>query len=153
MEQHESSTKIIPYTPDQVYAKLSDLNNVEEIKSRIPADKLDEIRAQQGVSINLDDIVCDVDSITMPVPAIGSVMLAICDREPHKEIKYEVKGVPITANMWIQLLPSGDNASKMKVTVRYEVPFFMKMMLKGKLDKMQGGVERFADLLAAINYV
>lgn len=151
MEQHESSIKNIPYTPGQVYAKLSDLNNVEEIKQRIPSEKLDEVRAQ-GVNINLDEIICDTDSISMPVPAVGNIMLAVCEREPDKTIKFEVKGIPITANLWIQILPSGEDASKMKITVRYDVPFFMKMMLKGKLDKMQDGVERFADLLATIKY-
>ncbi len=151
MEQHESSVKTIPYMPGQVYAKLSDLNNVEELKQRIPAEKLEEARTQ-GVNINLDDITCDTDSITMPVPAVGSIMLAICEREPEKNIKFEVKGVPVTANMWIQILPSGEEASKLKITVRYDVPFFMRMMLKGKLDKMQEGVERFADLLATIKY-
>lgn len=151
MEQHESSIKNIPYTPSQVYSKLSDLNYVEEIKQRIPVEKLEEVRAQ-GVNINLDEVTCDTDSITMPVPAVGSIMLAICERDPDKTIKFEVKGVPITANMWIQILPFGEEGSKMKITVRYEVPFFMKMMLKGKLDKVQGGVERFADLLATIKY-
>lgn len=151
MEQHESSIKNIPYTPEQVYAKLSDLSYVEEIKQRIPAEKLEEVRAQ-GVNINFDEITCNTDSISMPVPAVGNIMLAVCEREPDKTIKFEVKGIPITANLWIQILPSGEEASKMKITVRYDVPFFMKMMLKGKLDKMQDGVERFADLLATIKY-
>ncbi len=151
MEQHESSIKSIPYKPAQVYAKLSDLSYVEEIKQRIPADKLDEVRFK-GVNINLDEITCDTDSISMPVPAIGNVMLAVCEREPDTTIKFEVKGIPITANMWIQILPSGEESSKMKITVRYDIPFFMKMMLKGKLDKMQDGVEHFADLLATIKY-
>ena len=95
---------------------------------------------------------CDQDSITLPVPKIGNIQLAICERELNKTVKFEIKGVPVTANLWVQVLPFDEQTSKLKVTVRYDIPFFMKMMLKGKLDKLPEGIERLADILAQIKY-
>ncbi len=153
MEQLESTVKQIPYTPAQVYAKLSDLRNVEELKKRIPSEAL-EAAKQKGAAVNLDEVVCEADSIAFPVPNIGQMKLAICDREPDKTLKFGLDGVPLNANLWIQLLPGGTDAcsTRMKLTVRYDIPFFMKLMLKGKLDKMPEGVERLADMLAMIKY-
>jgi len=151
MEQHESSVKTLSYSVTQVYAKLSDLSYLEELKQRIPADKLEEAK-KQGVQIDLNEITCDQDSITLPVPKIGNIQLVICERELNKTVKFEIKGVPVTANLWIQILPYSEETSKLKVTVRYDIPFFMKMMLKGKLDKLPEGIERLADILAQIKY-
>lgn len=153
MEQIESSVKHLPYSPAQVYAKLSDLRNVEELKQRIPPEALAEARSK-GVNLDLDSVVCEADSITFPAPQIGQLKLAICDRTPERMLKFGFEGIPIEAHLWIQLLPSGESGSesRMKLTVRYDIPFFMKMMLKGKLDKMQEGVEKLADLLAIIKY-
>ncbi|MGI6219217.1 MAG: SRPBCC family protein [Bacteroidaceae bacterium] len=153
MEQFESSVKQLPYSPAQVYAKLSDLRNVDELKRRIPPEAMDAVR-EKGLSFDLDSVVCDADSITFPAPQIGQLRLAICDREPDKMLKFGFEGIPLDAHLWIQLLPSGEDgsASRMKLTVRYDIPFFMKMMLKGKLDRMQEGVEKLADMLALIKY-
>ena len=139
--------------PAQVYAKLSDLRNVEELKQRIPPEALDAAR-QKGLALDLGQIVCEADSISFPAPQIGQVRFAICDREQDKTLKFGLEGIPLDAHLWIQLLPDGDSgaAARLKVTARYDIPFFMKMMLKGKLDKMQDGVERLADLLALIKY-
>ncbi len=154
MEQFESSVKQLPYPPAQVYAKLSDLRNVEELKRRVPPEALDAMR-EKGLDFDLDSVVCDADSITFPAPQIGQLRLAICGRTPDKMLKFGFEGIPLDANLWIQLLPleaDGSSASRLKVTVRYDIPFFMKMMLKGKLDRMQEGVEKLADMLALINY-
>ena len=40
MANFESSVKVIPYSQERVYNKLSDLSNLEAIKDRLPQDKL-----------------------------------------------------------------------------------------------------------------
>ena len=37
MANFESSVKVIPYSQERVYAKLSDLSNLESVKDRLPA--------------------------------------------------------------------------------------------------------------------
>ena len=38
MNNFESPVKVIPFTQDRVYGKLSDLSNLEAIKARLPED-------------------------------------------------------------------------------------------------------------------
>ena len=44
MANFESSVKVIPYSQERVYAKLSDLSNLESVKDRLPEDKRSEER-------------------------------------------------------------------------------------------------------------
>jgi hypothetical protein len=53
-------------------------------------------------------------------------------------------------NLWIQVLPVDSNSSKMKVTVKADIPFMLKGMVSGPL---QDGVEKIADALSQIPFV
>ena len=44
MDQYESSVKRIPFPQERVYAKLEDLNNLEAIKDKLPADKVKDFK-------------------------------------------------------------------------------------------------------------
>ena len=43
MANFESSVKVIPYSQERVYAKLSDLSNLESVKDRLPEDKVQDL--------------------------------------------------------------------------------------------------------------
>lgn len=134
--KYESSIKQIPYPQDKVYETLSNLENIEKVRDRIPADKL-------------NDLTFDRDSVSVSVPPVGSITLDIIEREEPKCIKFEAKNSPVPFNLWIQILPVTDTTSKMKVTVKADIPMFLKPMLGGKLED---GVDKIADALAAIPY-
>ena len=51
--------------------------------------------------------------------------------------------------MWIQLLPHGEGAAKLRVTIGAEVNFFMKGMVSKPLQQAANGL---ADILAAAQY-
>lgn len=136
MSKYESSIKQIPHTQAAVYAALSDLSNIEKVKERIPAEQVKELTF-------------DRDSVSVSVPPVGQVTLRIIEREEPKCIKFEAANSPVPLNMWIQLLPVTDDSCKMRVTVKADIPVFLKPMVGGKL---QEGVERIADVLAMIPY-
>lgn len=134
--KYESSIKQIPYPQDKVYETLSNLENIDKVRDRIPADKL-------------SDLTFDRDSVSVSVPPVGSITLGIIEREEPKCVKFEAKNSPVPFNLWIQILPVTDTTSKMKVTVKADIPMFLKPMLGGKLED---GVDKIADALAAIPY-
>ena len=136
MTQFESGIKMIPYKQESVYNKLSDLNNLEAVKDRIPADKV-------------QDLQFDADSVSFSVSPVGKLALKIVEREPMKCIKFEAANSPIPFNLWIQVLPVGENESKMKLTIKAELNPFIKGMVQKPL---QQGIEKIADVLQAINY-
>lgn len=136
MTQYESSVKQIPYSQERVYAKLEDLNNLEALKGKLPEDKVKEFTF-------------DHDQATVDIPPIGKVTIKVVEREEPKCIKFEAVGSPIPVNMWIQIIPDGSEASKMRVVAKAELNF----MLRGMIEKpLKEGLEKIADTLAMIQY-
>lgn len=136
MSQFESSVKVIPYGQQQVYVKLSDLNNLETVKNSIPADKV------KNMSF-------DADTLSFNVAPVGSITLQIIEREPYESIKFETTQSPMPFNICIQLVDGGEMECKMKLTVSIDINPFMKGMIQKPL---QEGLEKMADMLALIQY-
>ena len=80
---------------------------------------------------------------------VGSIKLRIVDRDEPKCIKFETENSPVPFNLWVQLLPVTDTTCKMRVTVKADIPLFLKPMLGNKL---QDGVDKIADALAMLPY-
>ena len=137
MSKFESSVKQIPYPVENVYRNISDLSNLERVRDRIPEDKLQEFQF-------------DSDSVQVSVAPVGTIKLRIIEREENKCVKFETEQSPIPFNLWIQVLPVNETESKMKVTVKADIPFMLKGMVSGPL---QDGVEKIADALSQIPYV
>lgn len=136
MSTFESSIRQIPHSQQSVYNMLSDLGNLERVRSRIPEDKI-------------KDFTFDSDSLSITVNPVGNIKLRIVDREEPKCIKFETEQSPIPFNFWIQVLPLTATTSKMKLTIRAELNPFIKGMVKKPL---QEGLEKIADTLQIINY-
>ena len=137
MTKFESSVKQIPYPVEDVYRNISDLSNLERVRDRVPQDKL-------------QDFQFDSDSVQVSVSPVGSIKLRICEREENKCVKFETEQSPMPFNLWIQVLPVTATESKMKVTVKADIPFMLKGMVSGPL---QDGVEKIADALSQIPFV
>ena len=135
MTKFESSVKQIPYPVENVYRNISDLSNLERVRDRIPEDKL-------------QDFQFDSDSVQVSVP-VGTIKLRIIEREENKCVKFETEQSPLPFNLWIQVLPVSETESKMKVTVKADIPFMLKGMVAGPL---QDGVEKIADALSQVPY-
>lgn len=136
MSNFESSVKVIPYSQERVYNKLSDLSNLEAVKDRLPQDKV-------------QDLSFDSDTLSFSVPPVGQLTLQIIEREPYKCIKLATTNSPIPFNMWIQLVETGEEECKMKVTIGMDINPFMKAMVQKPL---QEGLEKMVEMLAIINY-
>ena len=136
MNQFESNVMAIPYSQQRVYDMLSDLSHLERVKDRIPQDKVKELKFDQ-------------DSVSINVSPVGDIAFKIIEREEPKCIKLEATTSPIPLTIWIQMLPTADEASKMKLTLRTELNPFIKGMVQKPL---QEGIEKIAEMLASINY-
>ena len=136
MTSFESKVKVVPYPQEAVYRNISDLSNLERIRDRIPGDKI-------------QDFSFDTDNVTINVPPVGTVSMRIVEREEPKCVKFEAVQSPMPFNLWIQMLPIDANTSKMKVTVKADIPLMLKGLVSGPL---QDGVDKVADALALIPY-
>jgi hypothetical protein len=136
MTEFISDIKTIPYNEDIIFDVLSDLNNLERLRDKIPEDKI-------------KDFSFDRDSCTFSVNPVGKVKFSIIEREPNKTIKFTADESPIEVTMWIQLKQADENDTKMKLTVKAELNPFLKPMLSKPL---QDGINKIADILAIIPY-
>ena len=136
MTKFESTVKVIPYSQERVYEKLSDLSNLEALKDRLPEDKV-------------KDISFDSDTLSFSVAPVGQLTLKIVEREPSKCIKFETTKSPLPFNLWIQLVATTDEECKLKATIGMELNPFMKAMVQKPL---QEGLEKMVDMLAMIQY-
>ena len=136
MTTFESKVKLIPYSQEAVYRNISDLNSLGKIRDRVPGDKIQEF-------------IFDSDSVSINVPPVGTISMRIAEREEPKCVKFETAQSPLDFNLWIQVLPLDDHTSKMKVTVKADIPLMFKGMVSGPL---QDGVDKVADALSLIPY-
>lgn len=135
MATFESSIRQIDYPQERVYALLSDMNNIDKVKDRIPEDKA-------------NGLTFDANSIGINTP-MGAVKLVIVEREAPKCIKFETAESPLPFYFWIQILPVSETTSKMKLTIKAELNPFIKGMVSKPLTE---GIEKIADALQAIHY-
>ncbi|GHS96726.1 polyketide cyclase [Bacteroidia bacterium] len=136
MTEFTSEIKTIPHNQQTVYEVLSDMDNLEKIKDKIPTGKV-------------QDFAFDRDSCSFFVSPIGKLKISIIDREPPKTIKFAADQAPVDVNMWIQLVPITENETKMKLTVKANLNPFLKPMFSKPL---QEGIDKIATILTALPY-
>ena len=133
MTTYESEIKTISSSEEMVFGILSDLKNLEKIAQN-PSLK-DKVK-------NLE---FDTDSCSFSVEGFGTVGFRIIKREPFKTIKLESEHSPMHVNVWIQLKQVAENDTKLKLTMKAEIPTMIKMMVDKKLKE---GINTIADALA-----
>ena len=136
MANFASSVKVIPYSQERVYAKLSDLSNLESVKDRLPEDKV-------------QDLSFDSDILSFNVSPVGQITLQIVERDPCKCIKLATTNSPLPFNMWIQLVETAEEECKIKLTIGMDINPFMKAMVQKPL---QDGLEKMVEMLSMIQY-
>jgi carbon monoxide dehydrogenase subunit G len=133
MTTYESDIKTISSGEEVVFGILSDLNNLQKYQEHIPL--TDKVKNLQF----------DTDSCSFVVDVFGKVGFRIVEREPFKTIKLTSENAPFQIDVWIQLKEVAENDTKLKLTMKAELPTMIKMMVDKKL---QQGINEIADILA-----
>ncbi len=156
MARYESSVKQIPHPQGSVFAKLSDLNNLAAVREKFSDP--DAQAALQGkltgeqveaARRQLESMEFTADTVSFSVPMMGGVSIRVVEREPDKCVKLESVSSPIPLKLWIQILPTTEAASKLKLTLDASLNPFIRAMADKPLRE---GVEKLADMLAMIPY-
>ena len=133
MTTYESDVKTISSSEEVVFNVLSDLNNLQKIANN-PA-----------MNDKMKDLHFDVDSCSFTVDPVGKVSFRIIEREPFKTIKLQAENSPVEVIAWIQLKQVAENDTRLKLTLKAEIPTMIKMMVDKKLKE---GINMIADMLA-----
>ena len=135
--KYESKITSAPCTAEQIYRVLSNMQNLERVREFIPQDKVQEME------IEPDRVRIKVDGLAQ------KITIAIVDRIENDTIKFGAEGVPMDANFWIQLKQLSPVDTRIKLTVKADIPMMFKLMIGSKL---QDGLNQAADMLAQIPY-
>lgn len=135
--KYESKIGQIPHNDQVVYGVLSNLENLQRFSSLMPQDKIKEM------DITRDAVRFKVDGLAQ------KIVIRIVEKEEFKTIKFGVENLPMDANMWIQLKQMDEQDTRIKLTIKAEIPMMFRMMLEKKL---QQGLDQAVDMLAQVPY-
>ena len=142
MTTYQSSVKHIAAPAERIFNKLSDLKQlepfVERLKEQVPDDK-----------VKIKDVMINDESVYVTMDPMGVIGVKIIEKEPFKTIKFESDKSPVQFNFWIQIVEKEPNDSKIRLTLKADIPFMIRMMLK---DKVEQGIEMVAEALTKIEY-
>lgn len=137
MDKYESKITSAAYPAAQIYRVLSDLKNLEKVRDLIPQDKVQEMEI-------------DSDYVRMKVDGLGQkITIVIVDRIENDTIKFGVEGIPMDANLWIQMKEVSPTDTRLKLTIKADIPMMFRFMINKKL---QQGLDQAADMLAQFPY-
>ena len=135
--KYESKITSAPCSAQQIYRVLSNMQNLERVKDMIPKDKIQEME------IEPDRVRLKVDGLAQ------KITIAIVDRIENDTVKFGAEGIPMDANFWIQMKEVSPTDTRLKLTVKADIPFMFKFMIEKKL---QTGLDQAAEMLAQFPY-
>ena len=136
-QKYESKIQSIPAPVDKVYPVLSNLMNLERVRELIPPDKVQEME------ISEDSVKFKVDGLAQ------KVTIRIVDKIENDTIKFGLDNMPMAANFWIQLKEVTPSDTRVKLTLKADIPVFFRMMIEKKL---QQGIDEAAVMLTQFPY-
>ena len=136
-QKYESKICSIPNDAHTVYSVLGNLRNLERVKDMIPKDKVQEIEIMD-------------DAIRMKVDGLGQKFtIRIVDRIEDDTLKFGFDNLPIYLNFWIQLKQLTPQDTRIRLTLKADIPFMFRMMIEKKL---QQGLDQAAEMLTQFPY-
>jgi uncharacterized membrane protein len=135
--KYESKIGQVNANAADIFAVLTNLENLQRFADVIPQDKVKELE------ITRDFIRFKVEGLAQ------KITIGIVDQEENKMIKYGAQNIPIPLHAWIQLKQIEENDTRMRITVKTDMPAMFRMMLDKKL---QTGLDQAVDMLCQIKY-
>ena len=131
--KYESAVTKVAASAAQIYSVFSNLRNLERVKDMIPQDKVQEMEIE-------------AESVRMKVDGLGQkITILIVDKTENEVIKYGVEGIPMEMNFWIQMKEVTPMDTRIKLTLKADIPMMFKMMLD---KKIQQGIDQAAAMIA-----
>lgn len=135
--KYESKIGQIAASQEKVFSVLSNLENIRYFLDVIPQDKV------KDVEISSERIRFKVEALAQ------KITIAILEKEEYKTIKFGAENMPIPFNVWIQLKQVEEMDTRIRITVKTDLPVMFKMMFD---KKIQQGLDQAIDMLSQVPY-
>ena len=135
--KYESKIGQIAANDAAVFSVLSNLENINRFRDVIPQDKIKDLEISS-------------DRIRFKVDGLGQkIAIAIVEKEEYKLVKYGAESLPIPLNVWIQLKQVAEMDTRIRITIKTDMPAMFKMMFD---KKIQEGLDQAIDMLCQVPY-
>ncbi len=131
MTTYQSKTTTIHRPQTEVYSKISDLKNLEQLREKLPA----EYSA---------DLQCDTDYLKFKIPQIGNATLRVVERREDR-VLMRIEDIPFKADIAIIINAQPTSQTDMRLQLDADIPFFLKPIVSNRLEE---GMDKIADILA-----
>ena len=140
-----SSEKITLNAPAAtVYNKLSNLENLQGLLNKVPADKIPEDKRQMFENIKITP-----DTIEVPGGPMGSLIFRVTERNAPSMIRLKGEGIPVEMSLTLHVEPKTEDTSTAQVDLDINLPAMLKPMIGGQIQKI---ANQFGDVLGAIPF-
>ena len=121
--KYESKIGQIAANDVAVFSVLSNLENINRFRDVIPQDKIKDLEISS-------------DRIRFKVDGLGQkIAIAIVEKEEYKLVKYGAESLPIPLNVWIQLKQVAEMDTRIRITIKTDMPAMFKMMFDKKIQQ------------------
>lgn len=127
-----------------VFDKLSNLENLQGLLDKVPADRIPEDKRQMFENIRITH-----DTIEVPGGPMGNLLFRVIEREAPSLIKLRGEGIPIEMSLVLHVKPLTDTSSSANVDIDINIPAMLKPMVGGQIQKI---ANQFGDVLGAIPF-
>lgn len=135
--KYESKIGQIAANDAAVFSVLSNLENINRFRDVIPQDKIKDLEISS-------------DRIRFKVDGLGQkIAIAMVEKEEYKLVKYGAESLPIPLNVWIQLKQVAEMDTRIRITIKTDMPAMFKMMFD---KKIQQGLDQAIDMLCQVPY-
>ena len=134
----ESKIGTIKKSEVEVFNFLSNFKNIDRL---IPENKINNWESTEN-------------SCKFTIDMAGEISIKIIEKEPYKTIKFsgEANNNQISFFFWIQLKEINPNDTKVKLTLKAELPPMIQMMAKKPIQEgLNMLVDRFDEIFKKVN--
>ncbi len=142
MATYRSEEITLKGSADKVFARLSNLEGLKELLTRVPEDQIPEDKRQM-----FDNIEITADSITIPGGPTGPIKLKKAREVEPTLIRLEGEGTPVPVSLQIDITPVDDSQSLGVIEFELGIPAMLKPMVNGPLNKMTAETAKMLSML------
>lgn len=144
MTSYKSSQTQLSAPADRVFCKLSDLNSLGALISRVPAESIPDDKRKM-----LDQVRITEDSISLPAGPVGEITLRMSEKVTPTLIRMTGENTPVALSLEMHITPLTESSCEALVQIDIDIPAMLRPMVSGPLQKM---VDQFAGFLKAIPF-
>ena len=127
-----------------IYDKLSNLENLQGMLDKVPADKIPEDKRAMFENIKITP-----DTIEVPGGPMGSLVFRVTERVAPTLIKLKGEGIPMEMSLALVLNPVTETSTAAKVDLDIDIPMMLKPLIGGQIQNI---ANQFGDVLGAIPF-